>query len=136
MVIDLAASPEHRRGHVPGARFAVRARLAEALRALGPADEIVLASSDGALARLAAAEVEAITGRPPEVLDGGTAAWRAAGLPLEPGLERPLTAVDDVYRRPYEGTDHPAEAMQAYLDWEYGLVAQLERDASHGFFVI
>jgi len=26
--------------------------------------------------------------------------------------------------------------MQAYLDWEYGLVAQLERDGTHGFFVI
>jgi len=26
--------------------------------------------------------------------------------------------------------------MQAYLDWEYGLVEQLRRDGSHGFFVI
>jgi hypothetical protein len=26
--------------------------------------------------------------------------------------------------------------MQAYLDWEYGLVEQLWRDATHGFFVI
>jgi len=40
------------------------------------------------------------------------------------------------YRRPYEGTDVDAGAMQAYLDWECGLVEQLRRDASHGFFVI
>jgi hypothetical protein len=40
------------------------------------------------------------------------------------------------YRRPYEGTDVAASAMQAYLDWEYGLVDQLRRDATHGFFVI
>jgi hypothetical protein len=26
--------------------------------------------------------------------------------------------------------------MQAYLDWEFGLVAQLERDGTHGFRVI
>jgi len=26
--------------------------------------------------------------------------------------------------------------MQAYLDWEYGLVAQLERDGTHGFRVL
>ena len=32
----------------------------------------------------------------------------------------------DRYRRPYEGTDAPPRAMQAYLDWEFGLVAQLE----------
>ena len=40
------------------------------------------------------------------------------------------------YRRPYEGTDIKESAMQAYLDWEYGLVEQLRRDATHGFFVI
>jgi len=40
------------------------------------------------------------------------------------------------YRRPYEGTDNPAAAMQAYLDWEAGLVEQLRRDATHGFFVV
>jgi hypothetical protein len=27
-------------------------------------------------------------------------------------------------------------AMQGYLDWEYGLVAQLGRDGTHGFYVI
>ncbi|CKV18274.1 Predicted metal-dependent enzyme of the double-stranded beta helix superfamily [Mycobacterium tuberculosis] len=26
--------------------------------------------------------------------------------------------------------------MQAYLDWEYGLVAQLERDGTHHFSVL
>jgi hypothetical protein len=26
--------------------------------------------------------------------------------------------------------------MQAYLDWEFGLVQQLERDGTHGFYVI
>lgn len=40
------------------------------------------------------------------------------------------------YKRPYEGTDNQQAAMQAYLDWEYGLVAQLERDGTHGFYVI
>ena len=29
-----------------------------------------------------------------------------------------------------------AEAMQAYLDWEFGLVDQLARDGAHGFYVI
>jgi len=40
------------------------------------------------------------------------------------------------YKRPYEGTDNAAAAMQAYLDWEYGLVEQLRRDGTHGFFTI
>ncbi len=47
-----------------------------------------------------------------------------------------LSPPDDVYRRPYEGTDVDPVAMQAYLDWEHGLVAQLERDGTHGFTVL
>jgi hypothetical protein len=42
----------------------------------------------------------------------------------------------DRYRRPYEGTQNAKEAMQAYLDWEFGLVEQLGRDGTHGFQVI
>ena len=42
----------------------------------------------------------------------------------------------DRYRRPYEGTDAPRSAMQAYLDWEFGLVEQLGRDGTHGFRVL
>ena len=34
------------------------------------------------------------------------------------------------YRRPYEGTDVDTGAMQAYLDWEFGLVEQLRRDST------
>ena len=69
-------------------------------------------------------------------LDGGTDAWRAAGAALVPGAERLSTPITDVYKRPYEGTDNATGAMQAYLEWEYGLVAQLARDGTHGFFVI
>lgn len=29
-----------------------------------------------------------------------------------------------------------ARPMQAYLDWKYGLVDQLEKDGTHGFYVI
>ena len=136
VVLDLAPSPGHRREHIPGARFAIRSRLAEALGRLPSGGDLVLTSPDGALARFAAAEVAALAGGSPWVLDGGTQAWRAAGLPVEPGLNEPLSAPDDLYRRPYEGTDNRVEAMEAYLQWEYGLVDQLARDGSHGFYVI
>ena len=70
------------------------------------------------------------------VLKGGTIAWIAAELPLEHGETRLASPRTDRYRRPYEGTDSPREAMQGYLDWEFGLVEQLERDGTHGFRVI
>jgi len=136
VVIDVAPSPAHRKGHIPGAWFAVRARLAEALKALPSEGPLIVTSTDGALARLAAADLTAITSRSVRALEGGTAAWAAAGGDLETGLPRAASHPDDIYRRPYEGTDNAAEAMQAYLDWEYGLVDQLARDGSHGFYVI
>jgi rhodanese-related sulfurtransferase len=135
-VIDLGPSPAHRRGHIPGAWFAIRARLAEDLARI-PADKpFVLVSPDDRLARFAAPEIARLGGLDARVLEGGAQAWVAAGLPLEAGLPRPASAPEDVYKRPYEGTDNAAEAMQAYLDWEFGLVDQLARDASHGFYVI
>ena len=135
-LLDFAPSPAYRRGHIPRAWFVVRSRLAESLGALPGGFPYVLTSPDGALAGFAAAEFEELTEQTPLVLEGGTEAWVAAGLPLETGLQQPATADDDVYRRPYEGTDNPKEAMQAYLDWEFGLVEQLRRDGAHGFYVI
>ena len=136
VVIDLAPSPVHRKGHVPGAWFAIRAQLDVALTQVPPSKTVVLTSPDGALATLAAPELEALTDRPVRVLAGGTEAWIAAGRAVEAGLTRTANAPTDVYKRPYEGTDNAAEAMQAYLDWEFGLVDQLARDGTHGFYVI
>jgi hypothetical protein len=51
-------------------------------------------------------------------------------------MARYATPPTDRYRRPYEGTGAPEKAMQDYLDWEYGLVAQLERDGTHCFNVL
>jgi hypothetical protein len=66
------------------------------------------------------------------VLDGGY----DGALDVRPPLVLPKPDPSHRYRRPYEGTDVNTSAMQAYLDWEYGLVDQLRCDATHGFFVI
>lgn len=135
-VIDLTPSANYVRGHIPGAWFALRARFPQALQAIGPADRYVLTCGSGALAHHAVAEVAALTDAPVLLLQGGTAAWAAAGLPLTPGEEHLASPRIDRYRRPYEGTDAPRAAMEAYLEWEYGLVDQLGRDGTHFFKVI
>ena len=98
----------------------------------------MLTSPDGYLAAFAAAEVAAIRpdGAGVLALDGGTDGWARSGRPLETGPGRLLSPEVDVYRRPYEGTAVDPAAMRAYLDWEYGLVAQLERDGTHHFTVL
>jgi hypothetical protein len=47
----------------------------------------------------------------------------AFALPHPPG--RLATPRIDRYRRSYEGTENPREAMQASLDWAFGLVERL-----------
>jgi hypothetical protein len=69
-------------------------------------------------------------------LAGGTQGWARSGRPLASGQGELLSPALDVYRRPYEGTSVDPAVMQAYLDWEYGLVAQLGRDGTHGFWVL
>ncbi|MGC7405842.1 rhodanese-related sulfurtransferase [Pandoraea pneumonica] len=135
-VLDFTASANYVKRHIPGAWFVIRARLAEALRAVGPAHSYVLTCGSSLLARFAAADLRHLTDAEIVVLEGGTQAWINEGLPLEKGETRLASARDDRYRRPYEGTDNAAEAMQAYLDWEFGLVDQLHRDGTHGFRVI
>ena len=135
-VLDFTASANYVKQHIPGAWWTLRAQLKSALEKIPAAERYVLTCGSSKLARLAVADVEALTGKPVFLLKDGTASWIAAGLPLETGESQLASPRIDRYRRPYEGTDAPRAAMQAYLDWEYGLVAQLARDGTHGFFVI
>ncbi len=136
VLLDFTSSANYVKRHIPGAYWLLRAHLREALELLPVAERYVLTCGSSLLARFAAADLQALTSVPVSVLEGGTAAWIAAGLPLETGETHMVSPPIDRYRRPYEGTDNAVAAMQGYLDWEYGLVAQLERDATHGFFVI
>jgi hypothetical protein len=121
---------------VPGAAWALRTGLGDPGLAgrLGHPARLVLTSADGMLARFAAADAPA--GTQVLVLAGGTTGWARSGRALASGPAAMLSPVTDVYRRPYEGTGVHPDAMQAYLDWEYGLVGQLERDGAHGFRVL
>jgi rhodanese-related sulfurtransferase len=131
VVVDLALSRVHRQGHIPSAWFASRARLADALGKVPAAGDLVLTNEDGVIARYAAAELR--SRRPVAVLAGGTAAWRAAGLPLESGMPHPADEVDDVS---LSARDRPAERerfMREYLAWEIDLVNQIGRDSDCRF---
>lgn len=126
-VLDLADSLRYRRGHIPGAWWAVRARFDEV--DVGQRPVVVLTSPDGELARLAHADAE-LRWPGARVLRGGTAAWTAAGRSLEPGLTRSTTTTDDVWYKPYDAEDEAVarQHMQDYLDWEVALLEQIARD--------
>ena len=136
VLIDLTASANYVKRHIPGAHWAIRAQLAQALEQLPVAPRYVLTCGSSQLARLAVGELQGLTGKPVFLLEGGTANWIAQDRPLETGETHLAVPRSDRYRRPYEGTDNPREAMQGYLDWEFGLVEQLGRDGTHGFRVL
>ena len=91
----------------------------------------MLTSEDGRIARYAAAELR--SRRPVKVLAGGTAAWKAAGLPLETGMGPLASEPDDVA---LSARDRPADReryMREYLAWEIDLVNQIARDSDCRF---
>ncbi len=129
---DVRTPEEYAAGHIAGFRSAPGGQLVQETDHFAPVRgaRIVLADDLEARADMTASwlaqmgwEVFVLTGAAPS-LDAGD----PQAMPARPPEGR--------YRRPYEGTDNPAAAMQAYLEWEYGLVDQLARDGTHGFFVI
>ena len=126
-VVDLGRSLDYRAGHIPGAWFAVRSRLAAALDRVPGSANLVFTSDDGRLARLAAAETDGV------YLDGGTAAWTAGGRALADGEENMADVADDMWLRPYDRAGGVEEAMNEYLAWEIDLVDQIERDGTARF---
>ncbi len=138
MVIDVGDSATYVKRHIPGAWWLLRSQLAQDFTRVHKANRYVLTCGDGRVSRYAVAELQPLLRPGVEVfwLPGGNAAWQAAGFSTQQGESYVASPRIDRYRRPYEGTDNPAQAMQAYLDWEYGLVEQLKRDGTHHFKVI
>jgi rhodanese-related sulfurtransferase len=130
---DVRSAEEYAAGHIPGFRHYAGGQLVQEIDMAAPVRgaRIVLTDDRSVRADMTASWL-AQMGWETYVLDGGY----DRALEVKPPLVWPKPDPAHRYRRPYEGTDIDASAMQAYLDWEYGLVEQLRRDGSHGFFVI
>jgi len=131
-VLDLSLSRNYFAGHIPGAWFAIRTRLARAFEKITINGTLVLTSEDGALAALAVAEAAALTDRPVRCLDGGNAAWRAGDRSVATEPKMADEAVDQ-WRKPYERSGDTKAAMQDYLRWEVDLLPRIKRDGSLRF---
>lgn len=117
VVVDVGSSRDLMSGHLPGALWLPRGALETLAAALPPGQPLVLASAEEAQSVLAARTLARLGHGKVEVLAGGVAAWRAAGLPLAEGLPEGADA-DDVVEPPYR---RGLAGMRAYLDWEIAL---------------
>ena len=136
VTVDFSTHANYVKGHIPGSWYALRSQLADAITKLPQVDRYVLTSTPAELSIFVAQEFQALTKAEVVVLEGGNASWVNAGLELEKGASHLASPPLDRYKRPYEGTSVDPAAMQAYLDWEFGLVEQLGKDGTHHFWVL
>ena len=136
LIVDFSTHAHYVKGHIPGAWFALRLQLVDALGKLPKANRYVLTSTPPQLASFIAEEFKSLSGVEICVLKGGNTGWTDAGLEIEKGATHLASPPLDRYKRPYEGTGIDTAAMQAYLDWEFGLVEQLGKDGTHHFWVL
>ena len=129
-VVDISLSRAYRTGHLPGARHAVRARLARNLGSWPAERLLVLTCGDEALARLAASEAAETLGAPARYLEGGNAGWVEAGFLLTTADPDYLDEPDDVRVRVNEDPGGMEKAMNDYLEWEIALVHDVARDGT------
>jgi len=132
-VIDLSLSRDYLNAHIPGAWYANRARLEQFIQREPLRKNVMLTSEDGVLAGLAVDEARAWTPLAVHYLDGGNAAWRAAGQPLTADNPRMIQEPIDVWLKPYERADGVREAMAEYLAWETDLLPRIARDGTARF---
>ena len=132
---DVRTPEEYDAGHLPGFASAPGGQLVQETDHSVPVRgaRIVLADDDGVRAPMTASWLAQMGWEVYVLAPQPAAACSERGAAPAP---QPATPATGRYRRPYEGTDAPAEAMQAYLDWEFGLVAQLGRDGTHRFKVV
>jgi rhodanese-related sulfurtransferase len=134
-VIDLSLSRNYLKAHIAGAWFAIRAHLAQSLSKASPSGTLILTSEDGVLAGVAAEQVQQLTDRPVRYLDGGNAAWQAAGHALTAADPKMADEPLDAWLKPYERTGNAARAMNDYLSWEVDLLTRIARDGTTNFAV-
>jgi rhodanese-related sulfurtransferase len=130
---DVRSPEEYARGHIDGFHNAPGGQLVQEADVFAPVRgaRLVVADDLAARADMTASWLAQM-------------AWEVYVLDTDHDLPRAKGETDVVpprnlagrYKRPYEGTDNPTAAMQAYLDWEFTLEAQLAKDDTHGFFVI
>ncbi len=111
----VGGSDEFAAGHVPGSRWLPRGYLELRVNELVPSKQtpLVVTCTDGLNAALAGATLRGLGYEDVSVLDGGVAAWRAAGLEVETGLSGITQTPDDVLAPTRSFAD-----MMNYLRWE------------------
>lgn len=138
-VIDVGASLDYERGHLPGALYMLPASLGPLAAHAVAGRTLVFTSPDGATARRVARDARDRwpgSGAVFTWLQGGTRAWKASGRPLSTAFvpAQLLTPFDDDWGSVMRVFGPRRDAAWAeYLAWERALAARVLQDPSVRF---
>ena len=124
VVIFVDTSQDFSSGHVPGTRWVPRGWMELRIDELVPAkaSPVIVTCTDGQASILAGATLQSIGYTNVSRMEGGMAAWRNAGLPIEQGLTSVLALPGDI---PADvvltGPERNFADTMTYLRWETAL---------------
>ena len=120
LVLFVDTSEDFSQGHTPGAKWITRSWLEVEITDAAPSKSasIAVTCRDGRSSTLAAATLQDLGYTNVTALDGGMAAWKQAGLPVEEGLTGIVRPPSDIN---YLGVSRSYGEMMNYLRWETAL---------------
>jgi rhodanese-related sulfurtransferase len=125
LLLDVRPSMSYRKGHIAGAKWAIRPRLHDVL--IAPDVPVILLAAEASVAALAARELAArgITNIRMNV--DTPDAWRAAGLSIESSDDAPADkdCIDYLFFV-HDRHDGNKAAARQYLAWETNLIHQID----------
>jgi len=133
-LIDLRPSMSYRLGHIAGATWSIRPRLAAAVA--DKAKTIALIADDPAIAQLAAIDLAELgCGEVRLLAPAPSAPWPGIAIVATPQEPCDRDAIDFLFftAKRHEGTAEAAEAARQYLAWEVGLIDQLDAQERGAF---
>ena len=132
VAIDVGESYWYRHGRIPSSYYSMRSVLTNALSQFEKTQQIVFVCGNGSVSPYAAGDALAAGFPQCRYLNGGRAAWRQRGLPVEVvgdgDDDRLLSATDDMWYPPWARQEGVSEAIMQYLTWEVGLLEALKSE--------
>lgn len=126
-ILDTRSSMAFREGHLSSAQWTLRATLSEVMENISPTQEIVLCSADDQICGFIAEDLKNMGYSNLSILAGDPKSWQAQGLEVISSPESPSNeeAIDFVFFT-HDRHSGNLDAARRYIEWETGLVAQLD----------
>lgn len=136
LCLDARPSMHYRQEHVTGARWVNRALLDRQVADLAHDQLLVVVADSAAAAACLITSLQVLGFQRPRWLSADIDAWRRNGVPLEATPDKPVDeeCIDFLFFV-HDRHDGNLEASRRYLEWETGLLVQLDEEERGSFAI-